>query len=314
MESQTIKQQIIIENVIKDFNIERELLQSTPYELLIINSSKDDLLACFSSATVAIVNIAIPITAEIVSQMPPSIKVIAKLGVGYEKIDVKACRQRNIEVCHVPDASTNTVADHTVALVFAAQRRLLTFHKSIIDTHKWDPTVAGKLKDLNTMTLGVIGCGRIGTCFADKMRPFVKKILTHNPKNPTTNTMQEIFEQSNIISLHIPYTSANHHIISSDSIAQMKLRPILINVSRGGLIDTKALVQALKSGQISYAALDVLEGEPIVDEELIQLDNVLLTPHVAWCSVESERSIRETGILDTLRVLRGEKPLHPVPE
>jgi D-3-phosphoglycerate dehydrogenase len=314
MESQMAKQQIIIENIFENFNIERELLQSTPYELLVTNSSKDELLRCFSSTTVAIINVHIPITAEIVSQMPPSIKIITIRSVGYEKIDVKACRQRNIEVCHVPDYATNTVADHAVALLFAAQRRLLTLHKSIVDTHKWSCRVAGTLKNLNTMTLGIIGCGRIGTCFADKMRPFVKTILTHNPKNPTTNTIREIFEQCDIISLHIPYSSANHHIISSDSIAQMKLCPILINVSRGGLIDTKALIQALKNGQISYAALDVVENEPIIDEELIELDNVLLTPHAAWYSVEAERSLREKAIDNTLRVLRGEKPIHPVPE
>jgi D-3-phosphoglycerate dehydrogenase len=314
MESHPAKQQIIIENIFENFNIEKELLHSTPYELLVIDSSKDDLLASFSSMPVAIINIRIPITAEIVSQMPSSIKVINQLKAGYEKIVAKVCRQRNIEVCYVPDYGTATVADHAVALVFAAQRRLLTLHKSIADRHEWNYRTAGKLKHLNTMTLGIIGCGRIGTCFADKMRPFVKEILTHNSKNPTTNTMKEIFEQSDIISLHIPYSSANHHLISSETIAQMKRQPILINVSRGGLIDTKALVQALKSGQISYAALDVLENEPIIDEELIQLDNVLLTPHAAWYSQESERSLREKGIEDILRVLKGKKPLYPVPQ
>jgi D-3-phosphoglycerate dehydrogenase len=314
MESHPAKQQIIIENIFENFNIEKELLHSTPYELLVIDSSKDDLLASFSSMPVAIINIRIPITAEIVSQMPSSIKVINQLKAGYEKIVAKVCRQRNIEVCYVPDYGTATVADHAVALVFAAQRRLLTLHKSIADRHEWNYRTAGKLKHLNTMTLGIIGCGRIGTCFADKMRPFVKEILTHNSKNPTTNTMKEIFEQSDIISLHIPYSSVNHHLISSETIDQMKRQPILINVSRGGLIDTKALVQALKSGQISYAALDVLENEPIIDEELIQLDNVLLTPHAAWYSQESERSLREKGIEDILRVLKGKKPLYPVPQ
>jgi D-3-phosphoglycerate dehydrogenase len=314
MQSQQSKQQIIIENVFEDFDIERELLQSTPYELRVINSSKDELLACFSLTTVAIIDIRIPITAELVSQMPSSIKVITQLRAGYDNIDVKMCRQRNIQVCYVPDYGTNTVADHAVALVFAAQRRLLNFHKSIVDTRQWNCKVAGKLQSLDTMSLGIIGCGRIGTCFADKMRPFVKNILTHNPKNPTTNTMEEIFEQCDIISLHIPYSSANHHLISTDSIAQMKHRPILINVSRGGLVDTKALVQALKSGQISYAALDVLEGEPSIDEELIQLDNVLLTPHTGWYSVESERSLRVKAIEDILRILRDEKPIYPVPE
>ncbi|CAF1413333.1 unnamed protein product [Rotaria sordida] len=109
-------------------------------------------------------------------------------------------------------------------------------------------------------------------------------------------------------------SAMNHYLISSDSIAQMKRRPILINVSRGGLIDTKALVQALKNGQISYAALDVIEDEPNVDEELAKLDNVLLTPHVAWYTEQSRRALGMKAVEDTLRVLRGEQPIYPVPK
>jgi D-3-phosphoglycerate dehydrogenase len=313
MTLQPPKQQIMIENVFEEFNIEKDLLQSTPYELVIINPSEGDLIARLSPTTVAFIGARIPITAQLVSQLPASFKVISKLGVGYEKVDVNMCRRRGIEVCYTPDYGTNTVADHTVALLFAAQRRLLTFHKSTVENHQWSYKVAGKLQDLNTMTLGIIGCGRIGTCFADKIRPFVKQILTHNSKHSTTNTLKEIFEECDIISLHIPMSPINHHLISSDSIAQMKRRPILINVSRGGLIDTKALVQALRSGQISYAALDVVEGEPSIDEELIKLDNVLITPHAAWYTEESRRAMRTKAIEDVLRVLRDEIPIYPVP-
>ncbi|CAF3010276.1 unnamed protein product [Rotaria sp. Silwood2] len=286
MTSQSPKQQIIMENIFEDFTIEKDLLQSTPYELAVIENSKDDLLAHISPTTVAIIIDSLPITAQLVSQLPSSIKVITELGVGYDNIDVKMCRRQGIEVCYVPDYGTNTVADHTVALLFAAQRRLLTFHNSIVEQHQWNNKVAGKLQELNTMTLGIIGCGRVGTCFADKMRPF----------------------------LHIPMSTMNYHLISSDSIAQMKHCPILINVSRGGLINIKALVQALKSGQISYAALDVIENEPIVDDELTKLDNVLLTPHMAWYTEQSRRALGMKALDDTLRVLRGEQPMHSVPK
>ncbi|CAF1361169.1 unnamed protein product [Rotaria sordida] len=314
MTSQSPKQQIIFENIFEDFTIEKDRLQSTPYELVLIKNSEDDLLAHLSPTTVAIIIDSLPITAQLVSQLPSSIKVITELGVGYDNIDVNICRGRGIEVCYVPDYGINTVADHAVALLFAAQRRLLTFHNSIVERHQWNSKAAGKLQELNTMTLGIIGCGRIGTCFADKMRPFVKQILTHNSKDPTTNTLKEIFEECDIISLHIPMSAMNHYLISSDSIAQMKRRPILINVSRGGLIDTKALVQALKNGQISYAALDVIEDEPNVDEELAKLDNVLLTPHIAWYTEQSRRALGMKAVEDTLRVLRGEQPIYPVPK
>ncbi|CAF4354555.1 unnamed protein product, partial [Adineta steineri] len=152
-----------------------------------------------------------------------------------------------------------------------------------------------------------------GTCFANKIRPVVKQILTHNSKNSTTNTLKEIFEECDIISLHIPMSPSNHHFISSDSIAQMKRRPILINVSRGELIDTKALVQALKNGQISYAVLDVIEDEPNIDEELMKFDNVLITPHAAWYTEESKRDLRIKAMEEVLRVLRGETPIYLIP-
>ncbi|CAF4083975.1 unnamed protein product [Adineta steineri] len=132
MTLQPPKQQIMIENLFEDFNIEKNLLHSTSYELVIIDSSGSDLLARLSPTTVAIIGVNIPNTAKLLSQLPGSIKVIVKYGVGYEKVDVDVCRRRGIEVCYTPDYGTNTVADHTVALLFAAHRHLLTFHLAIL--------------------------------------------------------------------------------------------------------------------------------------------------------------------------------------
>ena len=142
----------------------------------------------------------------------------------------------------------------------------------------------------------------------------LKQIFSYDPLVPSNCTsIDEIFENCDIISLHIPLTSTNYHLISSDTINRMKRRPILINTSRGGLIDTQALIQALKNGQISYAALDVLENEPEIDSELIKLDRIQLTPHAAWYTQESESALRTKAIQDILRVMNGEQPIYPVP-
>ena len=299
----------------QDFSIEKNLLSSTPYELDVVTDKANLLSHLANPLVVGIITVETPITAEIIANISPSCRVITRLGVGFDLIDIKACQQRKIIVCYVPDYGTNEVADHAVALLFAAHRRLSIYHRSIVEQNIWNHEIAGRdLHSLNTVNLGVIGMGRIGSCFAKKMRPFVKQIFSYDPLIPSDcSSIDEIFDQCDIISLHIPLTSTNHHLISSESFNRMKRRPILINVSRGGLVDTQALIQALKTGQISYAALDVLEDEPKIDSELIQLDRIQLTPHAAWFTQESESALRTKAIEDILRVLNGEQPIYPVP-
>ncbi|CAF0797549.1 unnamed protein product [Rotaria sordida] len=312
----TNKQQIVLlKPGFNDFSIEHNLLSSTPYELVVVSDDTNLLSYLSNPLIVAIITIDTSITAEIIECISPSCRVITRLGVGFDSIDIKACLQRNIIVCYVPDYGTNEVADHAVALLFAAHRRLSLYHRSIVEQNIWNHEIVGKdLHSLNTLNLGIIGMGRIGSCFATKMCPFVKQIFSYDPLIPSNCTsIDEIFEQCDIISLHIPLTSTNHHLISSNSINRMKRRPILINVSRGGLVDTKALIQALKNGQISYAALDVLENEPEIDSELIKLDRIQLTPHAAWYTQESASALRTKAIQDILRVMNGEQPLYPVP-
>ena len=316
MSNQQQQQQILlVKPVFHDFSIEKNLLVSTPYELLVLTDPADLLSHVAKPTIVAIITVEIPITAEVVEQISPSCRVITRLGVGFDIIDVEACHRRKMIVCYVPDYGTNEVADHAVALLFAAHRRLAIHHRAIVEKNVWNHEIAGKdLHSLNTRNLGVVGMGRIGSSFATKMRPFVKQIFSYDPIAPSNCTsLDEIYENCDIISLHLPLTSANYHLISKESIDRMKRRPILINVSRGGLVDTAALIEALKTGQISYAALDVLEDEPKIHPELIQLDRIQLTPHAAWYTRESESSLRSKAIEDILRVMNDEPPLYPVP-
>lgn len=309
------QQILLVKPGFHDFSIEKNLLASTPYELLILTDPAHLLSYIAKPTIIAIITIETPIPSEIVEQISPSCRVITRLGVGFDIIDVEACGRRKIIVCYVPDYGTNEVADHAVALLFAAHRRLMIYHRSIVENNIWNHEIAGKdLHSLKTRNLGVVGMGRIGAAFESKMRPFVKQIFSYDPIAPSNCTsLDEIFENCDIISLHLPLTSANHHLIGKESIDRMKRRPILINVSRGGLVDTVALIEALKTGQISYAALDVLEDEPMIHPELIQLDRIQLTPHAAWYTRESESSLRTKAIEDILRVMNNQVPLYPVP-
>ncbi|HZC35032.1 MAG TPA: NAD(P)-dependent oxidoreductase, partial [Chthoniobacterales bacterium] len=171
--------------------------------------------------------------------------------------------------------------------------------------------------------LGIFGLGRIGSDFAAKMKAFVNEVSGYDPgltrnqiidRGVTPRESRELFERCDILSLHLPYTPENHHLVSEKTIAQMRRKPLLINVSRGGLVDTKALVAGLRAGQISGAGLDVLEDEPEVDPELLECENVIVTPHAAWFSIQADQQLRTKAITDILRVLAGERPLYPVPQ
>jgi D-3-phosphoglycerate dehydrogenase / 2-oxoglutarate reductase len=301
-----------------DLSIEHELLASTGFELVPLRV-QGEFIDQIADA-LAIMTHEVPISESIAARLPHC-KVVMRMGVGFDIIDVPGCRKHGIEVCYVPDYGTEDVANHAIALLFAVHRHLLQYHRSV-EQGRWDINVARPSHLLKELRLGVFGLGRIGSDFARKMRIFVKEILGYDPnlskaliesKGARPSSPEEIFSECEIFSLHLPYSPQNHHFISTREIDSMTRKPILINVSRGGLVDTQALIRGLRTNRLSGAGLDVLETEPNVEQELLQLENVIVTPHVAWFSVEASQKLRRTAITDILRVLSGELPRSPVP-
>jgi D-3-phosphoglycerate dehydrogenase / 2-oxoglutarate reductase len=172
----------------------------------------------------------------------------------------------------VPDYGTEEVANHAHALCFAVYRRVLEYDRSVREG-RWGYQVSCPIHQLSTLCAGVLGLGRIGSAFADGMKPFVREVV---------------------------------------AFALMKRKPILINVSRGGLIDSGALVRALRTGQISGAGLDVFEDEPQVPADFLGLENVVLSPHLAWYSEEGNVQLRRSSVEEIVRVLTGKNPKNPV--
>jgi D-3-phosphoglycerate dehydrogenase / 2-oxoglutarate reductase len=299
-------------------SIEHELLAGTGFELAPFRVQGDFIDQVVDA--VALLTHEIPITESIAARLR-NCKVIVRMGVGFDIIDVPGCRKHGIEVCYVPDYGTEDVANHAIALLFAVHRHLLQYHRSV-EQGRWDFEVAGPMHLLKELRLGVFGLGRIGSNFAAKMGPFVQEILGYDPylssaliesKGVKPSSPEEIFSECDLLSLHLPYSSENHHFIADQEIDLMKRKPILINVSRGGLVDTQALIRGLRSNRLSGAGLDVLESEPKVEQELLQCENVIVTPHVAWYSIEASQKLRRTAMTDVLRVLTGQKPRYPVP-
>jgi D-3-phosphoglycerate dehydrogenase / 2-oxoglutarate reductase len=301
-----------------DLSIERELLAGTGFELVPVKM-QGEMIDEIADAAAVMTN-EVPISEAIAAKLR-NCKVITRMGVGFDVIDVPGCRKHGIEVCYVPDYGTEDVANHAIALLFAVHRHLLPYRRSV-EQGQWEYKVGGTIHLLKSLRLGIFGLGRIGSDFAGKMRLFVKDILGYDPnlsgvqleaKGTLPSSAEDIFSECEMISLHLPYTADSHHFISDREIGLMKRKPIVINVSRGGLIDTQALIRGLESNQISGAGLDVLETEPEIPQKLLQFENVIVTPHAAWYSVEASNRLRRTAITDIIRVLSGQKPLYPVP-
>lgn len=303
----------------EDLSLERDALAAAGLELMPAQCPTEDDVAAAAADAVGIIDVYARIGERAASALK-SCKVIVRPGVGYDMIDVAACRRHGIEVCNIPDYCTDEVADHAVALVLLFQRKVLQHDRNVREGN-WDFQLVGPIRRLRLLTLGLIGFGRIGRRFAEKMRVFTPNIIAYDPLLPDAAfsdagvrraALDEVLTDSDIISLHSPLVKDNYHLISAESIARMTRRPILVNVSRGGLIDTAALIEALRSGRISGAGLDVLESEPRVPPELLALENVVVTPHTAMFSVEAMLENRTRAVQEVIRVVSGEPPLNPV--
>ena len=302
-----------------DHSLEKQLLRETGIELVASVVNNTDEAQRATKDADAIVTAIVPIDADLVASLK-NCRVIVRLGVGYEIIDLASCRKKDIIVCNIPDYGTEEVANHAVALLFAVHRQLLSYDQRV-RSRKWGHFLGRPIHRLSTLRVGVIGLGRIGMSFARSIKAFACDVVGFDPflaadqiaaQHIKPIALESLFETSDIISLHVPLSERTHHLISRETIALMKRRPIIINVSRGGLIDGAALAHALKTDQLSGAGIDVFEDEPNVPQDLLPIDNVVLTPHVAWYSEEAELQLRRSSIEEIMRVLGGQAPKNPV--
>lgn len=248
-------------------------------------------------------------------------KVVVRCGVGVDNIDLEAAGRRGIVVCNVPDYGSEEVADHALMLLLALARKLISVQQGV-SAGGWDPTTIFGAPRLRGRTVGVIGCGRIGTAFALRAKALGMRVVIYDPYKPAgldkalgverVFRLDDLLRQAEFLSLHCPRTSETHHILNAATIAQLPKGAYIINTARGGCIDLDALVPALDSGHVACAALDVVEREPLDDERVRRHPKVLLTPHAAFYSVEGYRELRSKGAEEIRRVLVGEPVRNPV--
>lgn len=244
------------------------------------------------------------------------VKVIANVAVGYDNIDVQAADAHGIVITNTPGILTDTTADFAWALLMAAGRRVAEGDRFLRAGHFDGWGIMMLLGgDVHGKTLGLVGFGRIGQAMARRARGFDMSVLYFDPAITSPDaardsgaervTLEELFRLSDFVSVHTPLTQDTHHLIDSDALAAMKSSAYLINTSRGPVVDEPALAQALRAGVIAGAALDVFEREPEVDSRLLELENVLLTPHIASATVETRTRMATMAAENVIAVLSG---------
>jgi D-3-phosphoglycerate dehydrogenase len=245
----------------------------------------------------------------------PELQIVARLGVGLDNIAVDAASARGIWVTNVPDYCVEEVSDHAVGFALAWTRGLVRFDREV-RAGRWDPATA-RLRRLAELTCGIVGFGRIGRSTARKLGAFGCRLLAHDPylsadaEGAQSVTLDTLFSQSDIVIVHAPLTETTRHLVNRERLALMPHGGLLINVSRGGVVDTDAVIEALGSGQLSGAALDVLESEPNVPDALRSHPGAMLTPHVAFSSDASLVELRRRAAEEVVRVLQGVAPQQP---
>ena len=304
--------------------IERLSADGVEVEVVEDGTSHEELIERASARPVIITAVTTYGAAEIASLA--ATRLIVRAGIGYDTIDVAAATDAGILVANVPDFCIDEVADHTIALLLAAVRRLPETLSIWRQTSGWHGMVAlPPIHRLRGQRLGLIGVGRIGRAVATRARSFGLNVVGYDPflshaAVPDIDIelleLDELLATSDIVSLHCPLTDDTRHLIDSAGIAAMKPGAVLVNAGRGGLVDLDALAAGVGSGHVRGAALDVLDGEPDpnLQHPLLSMPNVLLTPHVAWYSIEARRELALKTAQEALRFIdvgRVENPVNP---
>ncbi|OQC07480.1 MAG: putative 2-hydroxyacid dehydrogenase [Candidatus Cloacimonetes bacterium ADurb.Bin089] len=247
----------------------------------------------------------------------PKLKVISSYAVGYNNIDVEYATQLGIAVCNTPGVLTETTADLTWALILASCRRISESERFLRNGNfkGWEPMLMLG-QDVYGKTLGIIGMGRIGQAVAKRATGFEMRIIYYNdpslsqklPFEAREVSLKTLLQEADIITLHLPLTKETFHLISKDEFALMKESAVLINTSRGAVIEENELTKALKERRIFAAGLDVYENEPYIPPELLALENVVLLPHIGSASIETRTKMALLAAENAIAVIEGKRP------
>ncbi|EQT75582.1 phosphoglycerate dehydrogenase [Escherichia coli HVH 190 (4-3255514)] len=315
-----MKKIVVIEPGYLNYSAEENILQDWDPQFVVVpaNASLEEKLRQVSNADAIMVREA-TVSRPMIEAMQQC-RVIVRYGVGVDNIDSQAAKEKGIYVANVPDYGSEDVAEHALALLLAATRRIATRNRDVRDG-QWGIGQREPMFRLAGKILGVVGFGRISRCFVQKASGIgFKRILVVDPlltdeqasqAGVTRVNLDTLCREADFISLHAPLTPDTHHLIGEAELAKMKPSAVLVNTSRGGLIDEQALINALLQQRIFAAGLDVFESEPLsAKSPLLQMDNTLCTDHTAWFTEESVVELQSKAAHEVRRAFEGEHPLN----
>lgn len=304
-----VADEILSEHFIVEKNIKNEFLSQE--QLIEIGNEYDGLITSLTNK----------FDAETLSKIK-EVEIFANYAVGYNNFDMEYAKQHNLVITNTPDVLSDTTAEMALALLFAVSRRVIEANQYLLKGH-WEGFKPQLLlgQDIFNKTIGIIGAGRIGHRFAEKIRGFHMQVVYHNRKrdlafeksfNAKYLTLEDLMKVSDIVSIHVPLTEETYHMIGPKELDSMKENAILINTSRGPVIDEDALIKVLENHRIYGAGLDVFENEPNVNPKLLALNNVVLTPHIGSASVETREKMAVMAARNVKNVLLGDAPINLV--
>jgi D-3-phosphoglycerate dehydrogenase len=283
------------------------------------STSADDILEVARDADAILVTYA-KLPRELIMQLTRC-KAIGRFGLGVDNIDLPACKEKGIAVNYVPDYCIREVSDHAVALLLALIRKIPLSNK-VVQAGRWEMPVVVPIRRIQGTVLGLLGFGNIPRLVAPKAKAFGMKVIAFDPyakpelfKNAGVESVDfdTLLKTSDYISVHAPHTPQTRGMVNADAFAKMKKGAYIVNTARGPLIDEPALIAALDAGQIGGAALDVVAVEPLAkDSPLLGRDNVIITPHTAFYSIEALDELQSKCASDVARVLSGEKAVYSI--
>ncbi|MFI0734194.1 C-terminal binding protein [Streptomyces sp. NPDC021225] len=303
-----------------DLEPERQVLEAAGLTLVPAQATTEDELIEVCADADAVINQYAPVTAKVIRSLTRC-RVISRYGIGLNTIDVPAATKAGIAVANVPDGSLEEVSDHAAAQILTLARGLHRYDAAI-RRGTWDYTVAGPLRRLRGRTLGLVGFGRIPRLLAEKLAGFGMAVLAHDPFADPSHAaalgvrlvdLDTLCRESDVVSVHAPLTAETEGMIGRAQFAAMKPTACLVNTARGPVVDQDALIEVLETGRIAGAGLDVFADEPIgPDHPLARCENVVLSPHTAWYSEDSEIEIRTKTARNVVDVAQGRLPTYLV--
>ena len=310
---------VVTDYIEKDLEWEAEQLEKAGIDFACYQlkfKPEEEVLEKVKDADVIVVNM-VTFDESLVSKLPKC-KLLIRHGIGYDNVDVAACTKHGIQFAYQPDYCKEDVAEHAIALIFACARKVVWSRKTLDESSArgdWDFSDLFPIYRMKGKTLGILGVGRIGSRVAMKLKSFGMRIIGCDPYLSDARKAdvgiefvdkKTLFEEADFVTVHTPLNDQTQHIVNSESLGWMKKTAYVVNTSRGPMVDPTAIADAVKTGQIAGAAIDVYKVEPPpTNHALFGIDNVILTPHIGWASEEAGWEIRQSIVDDIMAYQAG---------